>query len=75
MAKTKKKTAKKLKSNLTQEDRASIIAVINKTRDLAGTTLECGSALAYDCHEVIHLSNKLGEQLGFYKEHWYSDFK
>ena len=75
MAKAKKKTAKKLKSNLTTEDRAAIVKVINKTRDLVGTVLECGSAFAHDCHEVTDLARELGDQLGFERENWYSDFK
>jgi len=75
MAKAKKKTAKKLKSNLTPEDRAAIVKVINKTRDLVGTVLECGGAMTHDCHEVTDLARELGDQLGFERENWYSDFK
>ena len=75
MAKAKKKTAKKLKSNLTPEDRAAIVKVINKTRALVGTVLECGGAMTHDCHEVTDLARELGDQLGFERENWYSDFK
>ena len=75
MAKAKKKTAKKPKTKLTAEDRAAIIKVINETRNLVGTVLECGGAMTHDCHEVTYLARKLGEQLGFKRDNWYSDFK
>ena len=74
--KTAKKTpAKKPKTKLTAEDRAAIIKVINETRNLVGTVLECGGAMTHDCHEVTDLARKLGEQLGFKQDNWYSDFK
>ena len=72
---SKKVTKKKVKSTLTAEDRAAIIKVINKTRDLVGTVLECGGAMTHDCHEVIDLARELGDQLGFKRENWYSDFE
>ena len=70
-----KKTAKKPKTKLTAEDRAAIVKVINKTRDLVGTMLECGGAMTHDCHEVTDLAINLGEQLGFKRDNWYSEFK
>ena len=72
---SKKVTKKKVKSTLTAEDRAAIIKVINKTRDLVGTVLECGGAMTHDCHEVTDLARKLREQLGFKRDNWYSEFK
>ena len=72
---SKKVTKKKVKSTLTAEDRAAIIKVINKTRDLVGTVLECGGAMTHDCHEVTDLARELGNQLGFKRENWYSDFE
>ena len=72
---SKKVTKKKVKSTLTAEDRAAIIKVINKTRDLVGTVLECGGAMTHDCHEVTDLARELGDQLGFKRENWYSDFE
>jgi hypothetical protein len=72
---SKKVAKKKVKSTLTAEDRAAIIKVINKTRDLVGTVLECGGAMTHDCHEVTDLARELGDQLGFKRENWYSDFE
>ena len=70
-----KKATKKSNSTLTPQDRADIIKVLNKSRSLVGDVLECGSAMANDCHEVDNLVRKLGGQLGFKQENWYSDFK
>ena len=72
---SKKVKKKAPKSSLTAEDRAAIVKVINKTRDLVGTVLECGGAFTHDCHEVTDLARELGDQLGFKRENWYCDFK
>ena len=67
--------SKKEKSKLTSEDRALIVAYINKSRSCVSTVLECGSAWASTLHEVESMSRELGKQLGFKQEHWYSDFE
>ncbi len=67
--------SKKEKSKLTPEDRALIVAYINKSRSCVSTVLECGSDWASTLHEVESMSRELGKQLGFKQEHWYSDFE
>ena len=67
--------SKKEKSKLTSEDRALIVAYINKSRSCESTVLECGSDWASTLHEVESMSRELGKQLGFKQEHWYSDFE
>ena len=67
--------SKKEKSKLTPEDRALIVAYINKSRSCVSTLLECGSDWASTLHEVESMSRELGKQLGFKQEHWYSDFE
>ena len=67
--------SKKEKSKLTSEDRALIVAYINKSRSCVSTVLECGSNWASTLHEVESMSRELGKQLGFKQEHWYSDFE
>jgi len=67
--------SKKEKSKLTPEDRALIVAYINKSRSCVSTVLECGSNWASTLHEVESMSRELGKQLGFKQEHWYSDFE
>ena len=67
--------SKKAKSKLTSEDRALIAAYINKSRSCVGTVLECGSDWASTLHEIDNMGRKLGKQLGFKQEHWYSDFE
>ena len=67
--------SKKAKSKLTSEDRALIVAYINKSRSCVGTVLECGSDWASTLHEVESMSRELGKQLGLKQEHWYSDFE
>ncbi len=67
--------SKKEKSKLTPEDRALIVAYINKSRSCVSTVLECGSHWASTLHEVESMSRELGKQLGFKQEHWYSDFE
>ena len=67
--------SKKEKSKLTSEDRALIVAYINKSRSCVSTVLECGSNWASTLHEVESMSRELGKQLGLKQEHWYSDFE
>ena len=67
--------SKKENSKLTPEDRALIVAYINKSRSCVSTVLECGSDWASTLHEVESMSRELGKQLGFKQEHWYSDFE
>ena len=67
--------SKKEKSKLTSEDRALIVAYINKSRSCVSTVLECGSDWASTLHEVESMSRELGKQLGLKQEHWYSDFE
>ena len=67
--------SKKEKSKLTPEDRALIVAYINKSRSCVSTVLECGSDWASTLHEVESMGRELGKQLGFKQEHWYSDFE
>ena len=67
--------SKKEKSKLTSEDRALIVAYINKSRSCVSTVLECGSDWASNLHEVESMGRELGKQLGFKQEHWYSDFE
>ena len=67
--------SKKEKSKLTPEDRALIVAYINKSRSCVSTVLESGSDWASTLHEVESMSRELGKQLGFKQEHWYSDFE
>lgn len=66
---------KELKSSLTPEDKALVLAFINKSRNCVSTVLECGSDWASTLHEVESMSRELGKQLGFKQEHWYSDFE
>jgi len=70
--KVKKKAAK---SSLTADDRAALVKAINESRSLASMVLECGSAMANDCHEVEQLTRELARKLGLKQENWYSDFK
>ena len=72
---SKKVTKKKAKSTLTVEDRAGLVKVINESRALANTVLECGSAMANECHEVEQLTRELATKLGLKQEGWYCDFK
>ena len=67
--------SKKEKSKLTPEDRALIVAYINKSRSGVSTVWECGSDWASTLHEVDSMGRELGKQLGFKQEHWYSDFE
>ena len=67
--------SKKEKSKLTPEDRALIVAYINKSRSCVSTVLECGADWASTLHEVESMGRELGKQLGFKQEHWYSDFE
>ena len=67
--------SKKEKSKLTSEDRALIVAYINKSRSCVSTVLECGSDWASTLHEGESMGRELGKQLGFKQEHWYSDIE
>lgn len=71
----KKSTPKKTRSALTPEDRALVIAFINKSRNCVGTVLECGSDWASTLHEIDDMGRHLGKQLGLKQENLYSDFK
>ena len=66
---------KELKSSLTPEDKALVLAFINKSRNCVSTVLECGSDWASTLHEVDDMGRNLGQQLGFKQENWYSDFE
>ena len=67
--------SKKVKSKLTPEDKALVLEYINKSRSCVGTVLECGSDWASTLHEIDDMGRKLGKQLGFKQEHWYSGFE
>ena len=72
---SKKVKKKAPKSTLTADDRAALVKAINESRSLANTVLECGSAMANDCHEVEQLTRELATKLGLKQEGWYCDFK
>ena len=72
---SKKVKKKAPKSSLTAEDRAALVKAINESRSLASMVLECGSAMANDCHEVEQLTRELATKLGLKQESWYCDFK
>ena len=67
--------SKKVKSKLTPEDKALVLEYINKSRSCVSTVLECGSDWASTLHEIDDMGRKLGKQLGFKQEHWYSGFE
>jgi hypothetical protein len=72
---SKKKVTQEPKTKLTPEDRALLVAFINKSRSCVNTVLECGSDWASTLHEVDSMGSELGKQLGFEQEHWYGDFE
>jgi len=72
---SKKVKKKAPKSSLTAEDRAALVKAINESRALANVVLECGSAMANDCHEVERLTREIAGKLGLKQENWYCDFK
>ena len=51
-----------------------ILDLINKSRDLSSTVLECGSAFASACHEVDNSARKVAEQWKFKQEEYYSEY-
>jgi len=67
--------SKKEKSKLTPEDKALVLEYINKSRSSVNTVLECGSDWASTLHEIDDMGRKLGKQLGFKQEAFYSDFE
>jgi len=72
---SKKVKKKAPKSSLTADDRAALVKAINESRALASCVLECGSAMANDCHEVEHLTGEIARKLGLKQENWYSNFE
>ena len=52
-----------------------ILDLINKSRDLSSTVLECGSAFASICHEVDNSARKVAEQWKFKQEEYYSEYR
>ena len=72
---SKKVKKKAPKSSLTADDRAALVKAINESRALANVVLECGSAMANDCHEVERLTREIAGKLGLKQEYWYCDFK
>jgi hypothetical protein len=52
-----------------------VLDLINKSRDLSSTVLECGSAFASVCHDVDNLARKVAEQWKFKQDEYYSEFK
>ena len=51
-----------------------ILDLINKSRDLSSTVLECGAAFASVCHEVDSSARKVAEQWKFKQEEYYSEY-
>jgi hypothetical protein len=61
MAKAKKKAKKKGRSNA----EIALLKVINAAKDVNSQVLECGSAMANDCHELDNIIWDISREFKF----------
>jgi hypothetical protein len=71
---SKNKIGNSLPISRTDQER-EVLDLINKSRDLSSTVLECGSAFASVCHEVDGLARKVADHWKFKQDEFYSEFK
>lgn len=73
--KAKKKPAKRIAKQITDEQRELLLKLINSSSDVLRDVLEVGSAMANDCLETQSAIHNLAKEFNFKQEHYWSHWK